>query len=138
MLISTGAHAGADLLGYKPYLPRTFHDEFDAWAADFHDPWADLDRETHYEDADVLMGRASFVSRYGWESDTRAEHMHREGIAAEVVFPNGLDLDFLQTIADEIGPTVEEVATPVSPEELPRESMSATFMPALAAARGGG
>ena len=25
----------------------------------------------------------------------------------------GLDLDFLQTVADEIGPTVEEVATPV-------------------------
>ena len=27
----------------------------------------------------------------------------------------GLDLEFLQTIADEIGPTVEEVATPVAP-----------------------
>jgi predicted TIM-barrel fold metal-dependent hydrolase len=88
VLISTDAHAGADLLGYKPYLPQALHDEFDAWASDFHDPWADLDRETHYDDADVLMGRASFVSRYSWESDTRAEHMNREGIAAEVVFPN--------------------------------------------------
>jgi hypothetical protein len=51
--------------------------------------------------------------------------------AAEVY---GLDLDFLQTVADEIGPTVEELATPVSPEELPKESMSATVMAALAAA----
>jgi hypothetical protein len=49
----------------------------------------------------------------------------------------GLDLDFLQTVADEIGPTVDEVATPVAPEELPQESMSATIMSALAAARGG-
>ena len=34
------------------------------------------------------MGHASFVTRYSWESDTPAEHMDREGIAAEVVFPN--------------------------------------------------
>ena len=88
VLISTDAHAGADLLGYKPYLPKALHGEFDAWAADFHDPWADLDLQTHYDDAEVLMGRASFVSRYSWESDTRERHMDAEGIAAEVIFPN--------------------------------------------------
>ena len=44
--------------------------------------------------------------------------------AAEVY---GFDLDKLQTIADEIGPTVEEVATPVSPEEFPDFSMSITI-----------
>ena len=48
----------------------------------------------------------------------------------------GLDLTFLQTVADEIGPTVEEVATPVTPEELPRESMSASMMPTLVEASG--
>ena len=74
VLISTDAHAGADLLGYKPYLPKALHGEFDTWAADFHDPWADLDLDTHYEDSDVLMGRAFFVSRYSWESDTRGAH----------------------------------------------------------------
>ncbi len=47
----------------------------------------------------------------------------------------GCDLDFLQKIADQIGPTVDEVATPVAPEELPKESMSASIMPALAAVR---
>jgi hypothetical protein len=52
--------------------------------------------------------------------------------AAEVY---GCDLDALQVIADEIGPSVEEVATPVSPDELPAETMSASIMPALAAAR---
>ena len=49
----------------------------------------------------------------------------------------GLDLDFLQTIADQFGPTVEEVARSVSPEELPSESMSAAITPALVATRGG-
>jgi predicted TIM-barrel fold metal-dependent hydrolase len=44
----------------------------------------------------------------------------------------GCDLDALQTIADRIGPTVEEVATPVAPEELPKETMSASLGPALA------
>jgi predicted TIM-barrel fold metal-dependent hydrolase len=89
VLISTDAHAGADLLGYKPFLPRKLHDEFDAWAADFHDPWADLDEAMHdADDRDLVMGRASFVSRYSWESDTRERHMAAEGIAAEVVFPN--------------------------------------------------
>jgi hypothetical protein len=37
-----------------------------------------------------------------------------------------LDLDRLQKIAGEIGPTVEEVSTPVMPDELPRQTMSAT------------
>ena len=71
-LTPTDAHAGADLLGL-PAVPgrRRSTSDFDAWAADFHDPWADLDRHTHYDDdADVLMGRASFVSWYSWESDT--------------------------------------------------------------------
>jgi hypothetical protein len=55
--------------------------------------------------------------------------------AAEVY---GCDLDKLQAIADEIGPTVEEVATPVAPDELPSESYSASIMPALAAAHANG
>jgi hypothetical protein len=43
----------------------------------------------------------------------------------------GFDLDYLQTIADEIGPTVEEVATPVAPEELPAVSSSVTIADAI-------
>src|SRR5262245_9075377 len=37
VLISSDAHAGADLLDYKPYLEREFHDEFDAWAASYQE-----------------------------------------------------------------------------------------------------
>jgi predicted TIM-barrel fold metal-dependent hydrolase len=88
VLISADAHAGADMYGYKPYLTPSLHDQFEAWASSFHDPWADFDAAIVDEDPDLRMGRTSFVSAYSWESDTRIEHMDREGIAAEVVFPN--------------------------------------------------
>ena len=53
--------------------------------------------------------------------------------AAEVY---GFDLGFLQGIADKIGPTPEEVATPVSPEELPASSMSVCILEAIMRVRG--
>jgi hypothetical protein len=42
----------------------------------------------------------------------------------------GLDLDFLQSIADKIGPTVQEVALPVQGHEIPKNSMCLTFIDA--------
>jgi predicted TIM-barrel fold metal-dependent hydrolase len=44
--------------------------------------------------------------------------------AAEVY---GFDLAEMQTLADRIGPTVEEIATPVAPDELPSNSLSLTI-----------
>jgi predicted TIM-barrel fold metal-dependent hydrolase len=111
VLISTDAHAGADLLGYKPYLPAALHDQFDAWAADFHDPWADLDDADAMHDPDdseLVMGRASFVSRYSWESDTRVRHMDAEGIAAEVVFPNTVPPFYPSGIITALAPRTEQ------------------------------
>jgi len=88
VLISSDAHAGADLLDYKPYLQRELHDEFDAWAADHHDPWSTLDLELAEDDPELHLGSASFLSSYNWDSDTRLEHLNSQGIAAEVIFPN--------------------------------------------------
>jgi predicted TIM-barrel fold metal-dependent hydrolase len=88
VLISSDSHAGADLLDYKPYLVGALHDQFDAWAADYHDPWSTLDLELAEDDPELHLGSASFLSRYNWDSDTRLEHMNSQGIAAEVVFPN--------------------------------------------------
>jgi hypothetical protein len=47
----------------------------------------------------------------------------------------GFDLDMLQKIADRVGPTVAEVATPVAPEELPKVSFSHTVGEAIVANR---
>ncbi|HEY6531777.1 MAG TPA: amidohydrolase family protein [Acidimicrobiales bacterium] len=42
----------------------------------------------------------------------------------------GFDLDALQVVANEIGPTVEEVATPVAAAEFPEHTMSITLVEA--------
>lgn len=89
VLISSDGHAGAELWDYKPYLAREFHDEFDAWAQQFTEPWADYDRElTDTDDENIRIGVASSMSPYNWDSDKRMEHLDHEGIVAEVLFPN--------------------------------------------------
>jgi hypothetical protein len=45
----------------------------------------------------------------------------------------GFDLDKLQVIADKIGPTVEEVANPVTADELPPSSLGHTMSAAIRA-----
>ena len=49
------------------------------------------------------------------------------GIAARLY---GFDLDLLQPIADRVGPTVGEIATPVADDEVPRHTMCHTFVEA--------
>ncbi len=90
VLISSDAHAGADLYDYKPYLDSGFHDEFDAWAASrVEDPWGAFDTEMlDTDDPNVRIGLSSFGSRYNWDSAARIAHMDADGIAAEVIFPN--------------------------------------------------
>ena len=82
-LISTDGHAGADLQGYRPYLEKRWHEEFDAWAATFSDPWGEVD-----PDSDYKAGVSSFMSPISWDSDLRLELLGAQGIVAEVLFPN--------------------------------------------------
>ncbi len=55
--------------------------------------------------------------RGGMHSASEAEARQIFAKSAAEVY--GADLDFLQTIADRVGPTVEEVATPLQPDEIP-------------------
>ena len=41
-IISVDGHAGAELREYKAFLASRWHDEFDAWAAEYVNPFADL------------------------------------------------------------------------------------------------
>jgi predicted TIM-barrel fold metal-dependent hydrolase len=81
-VISADGHAGADLLDYKPYLPSRWHEEFDGWAARYVNPFADLLAPTAYRN---------------WESDRRLAELDRDGIAAEVLFPNTVPPFFEQS-----------------------------------------
>jgi predicted TIM-barrel fold metal-dependent hydrolase len=73
LIISADCHAGATVDGYKEYLARRWWDDFDAWKADFVNPFADLD--------EIYADR-------NWDSQKRVRHLEEDGIAAEVIFPN--------------------------------------------------
>jgi predicted TIM-barrel fold metal-dependent hydrolase len=73
IVVSGDGHAGADILDYKSYLERQYHDDFDAWAATYKNPFADL----------VSEGRSR-----NWDSAVRQRDIEADGIVAEVLFPN--------------------------------------------------
>jgi predicted TIM-barrel fold metal-dependent hydrolase len=93
IVISSDNHAGADLHGYKPYLEKKWHDEFDEWAAAYSNPWDFVEARTtkdgfELESEELLTGAASWHSSLNWDSAKRLEHMAADGVVAEVIFPN--------------------------------------------------
>ena len=72
VVISADCHGGASIAGYKPFLASRYHDDFDRWAAEFENPYAD----TEGADADR-----------NWSSE-RLREMEADGVVAEVIFPN--------------------------------------------------
>ena len=103
VIISADCHAGADLLDYRPYLESKWHDDFDAWAATYSDAWADIDTDSEYK-----AGVSSFLSPLNWESTKRLEILEREGIAAEVIFPNTTPPFFPNGLLAAPGPRTQE------------------------------
>jgi predicted TIM-barrel fold metal-dependent hydrolase len=82
-IFSSDGHAGADLMDYKPYLEKRWHDDFEDWAKTYSDAWGDIDTESEYR-----AGVSSFASPLNWDSTKRQEVLEGEGIVAEVLFPN--------------------------------------------------
>jgi hypothetical protein len=95
-IISADCHACAPLLAYCEYSEKSWWDDFDAWAASFFNPLADLD--------EVYADR-------NWGSAKRLRHFEEDGIVAEVVFPNTVPPFY---------PTVGTVAGPPSPLDYDR------------------
>jgi predicted TIM-barrel fold metal-dependent hydrolase len=85
VVISSDSHAGAELYGYRPYLEKRWHEEFDAWAASYRNPWAFIDQSG---DDELLLAGASASSALSWDSERRVQNMETEGIVGEVIFPN--------------------------------------------------
>jgi len=92
-VISVDGHAGAALQDYKPYLAARWHDEFDAWAAGFVNPFADLLAATAYRN---------------WDSDRRLEETESQGLVAEVLFPNTIPPFFAQSNLTALEPTADD------------------------------
>ncbi|WP_030684202.1 amidohydrolase family protein [Streptomyces sp. NRRL B-1347] len=94
-VISADCHAGADLLDYKPYLESRHHEDFDAWAATYVNPHEDLLADT---------------ADRNWNSERRLAELARDGIVAEVVFPNTIPPFFPSASLMAPAPTREEYA----------------------------
>jgi predicted TIM-barrel fold metal-dependent hydrolase len=73
IVISSDCHAGAPMLEYRDYLEAKWHDEFDAWAATYENPFDDLRSPEAYRN---------------WNSDRRTQELEDDGVVAEVLFPN--------------------------------------------------
>ena len=106
VLISCDAHAGADLLDYKPYLEKQFHDEFDARADSYQeDAWGkfrhgnDGHRRPEFTHwclivrVDLQLGQPQATRAYG-----------RDWIAAEMIFPNTVPPFYPRGIINAAGP----------------------------------
>jgi predicted TIM-barrel fold metal-dependent hydrolase len=92
-IISVDGHAGADLRDYRPYLASRWHDEFDAWADAYSNPFADLLAQTAYRN---------------WDSERRLEETESQGVVAEVLFPNTVPPFFAQGNLTALEPTAED------------------------------
>jgi predicted TIM-barrel fold metal-dependent hydrolase len=92
-IISVDGHAGASLLDYKPYLATKWHDEFDAWAESFVNPFSDLLASTAYRN---------------WDSEARLAETESQGVVAEVLFPNTIPPFFAQSNLTALEPTAAD------------------------------
>ncbi|MCU1394147.1 MAG: amidohydrolase 2 [Ilumatobacteraceae bacterium] len=73
ILISADCHGGGAIHDYREYLPKRFHDEFDAWAGSY---------VIEYED---LLGE---LGERNWSSQRRQTDLEADGVVAEVIYPN--------------------------------------------------
>jgi predicted TIM-barrel fold metal-dependent hydrolase len=92
-IISADGHAGGDIQDYRPYLATRWHDEFDAWAAEYVNPFADLIAPIAYR---------------SWDSERRLAETESDGIAAEVLFPNTVPPFFAEGNLVALPPTPED------------------------------
>jgi hypothetical protein len=92
-LVSADCHAGASHETYRTYLDPEYLDDFDAWRAEYKNPFRDLqggDRDRN------------------WNSERRIAELEDDGIVGEVLFPNTVPPFF---------PNMALLARPPSPED---------------------
>ena len=97
VVISADTHAGGSHTHYREYLDPAFRDEFDAWRAQYRNPFKDL------KDTDLRVRN--------WDSTRRWSEQERDGVVGEVLFPNTIPPFF---------PSYVLWAPPPSPEDYAR------------------
>lgn len=107
LIVSADGHAAAPMADYRAYLEHEYHDEFDAFLQthtaltggsrispprEFFDA-AEIDPYAHYMvDSGAIDGE--------FDVDRRLKEVGKEGVAAEVLFPNGTPFQSAVAAAD--------------------------------------
>lgn len=92
IVISADSHCGADLHGYKPYLPSKYHQAFDEWAA--HQEAAQAAQAEMFKDSDRsprnvgIDGDPEVDGNRNYDSARRLAEQEADGVVATVLFPN--------------------------------------------------
>lgn len=73
-IISADTHAGGSHEQYREFLAPEYRDDFDAWRAQYKNPWKDL------RDTDLRVRN--------WDDDRRDTDQFADGVVGEVLFPN--------------------------------------------------
>lgn len=73
IVISADGHAGGDIGHYREYLDSKWHDDFDAWAAEYENPYEDLEGD---------------LGARNWDSARRMADLEADGQVAEIIYPN--------------------------------------------------
>ena len=93
VLISADGHARGNHEQYRTYLEARYLEAFDAWRAQYSNPFKDLSGNTRNRN---------------WDDDRRITELEADGVVAEVIFPNTVPPFF---------PTGAVVARPPMAEE---------------------
>jgi predicted TIM-barrel fold metal-dependent hydrolase len=96
-IITADSHAGGSHAQYREYLDPAYVEEFDAWRGKYKNPYQDL------KDTDLRIRN--------WDSERRWADQERDGVVAEVIFPNTIPPFF---------PSFVLFAAPPSDEDYPR------------------
>jgi predicted TIM-barrel fold metal-dependent hydrolase len=73
VVITGDTHAGASIDAYRAYLDPKWRDEFDAWRGAYRNP---------------SKGHIGGKKNKNWDSAERTADLERDGVVAEVLFPN--------------------------------------------------
>src|SRR5580658_10287720 len=92
-IISADTHAGGSHAQYREYLDPAFLEDFDAWRGKYRNPYKDL------KDTDLRIRN--------WDSARRWSDQERDGVVAEVLFPNTIPPFFPSFVLFAPSPTAD-------------------------------
>ena len=101
LLITADTHAGADPVGFGPYLETKWQDDFQGWLKQAQD-LAKVMRQVMGDRSIGVDGDPDVDGNRNWDSARRLRETEADGVVAEVIFPN-TSPPFAPTMMSEFG-----------------------------------